>query len=278
MNIIIPGLHCPNCSQPVVLSAETVSCTNNHTFRLDEDVLVFAPDIFPKKEFIWGKELRDPKENLKLDESQSVNKDDVGKSRNNKMVDFIIDNISTDAKYLLDLATGRGLLMRKLLPVVKNRTIVLSDISTDVLVGTYKLVKSLIGSNLVIPIQSSATLLPFADNTFDAVISYGPNNIRPPDEAFRQVYRVLKKGGAFVFSMALVEQNSPSSAYMCDVMKDYSDYDVIDAWRSEVEKCGFTIEKCSMLFDGRVNKVPLDILPREDGERFQDVGVVLKKF
>ncbi|MDQ7032169.1 MAG: bifunctional demethylmenaquinone methyltransferase/2-methoxy-6-polyprenyl-1,4-benzoquinol methylase UbiE [Desulfonauticus sp.] len=50
----------------------------------------------------------------------------------------------------------------------------------------------------IAPVQANAQILPFADNTFDAVtIAFGLRNISPRTLVYEEVLRVLKSGGSF---------------------------------------------------------------------------------
>lgn len=106
---------------------------------------------------------------------------------------------------------------------LKSSIVFLSDLDTNVLVGTNKLVLPIAGNNIVIPIKASATNLPMEDNSISEVTCFGINNV------------------------------------------------------IEIKNIGFKLSKKEILFDGPVEKVPLDLIPRENGERFQDVGVILLK-
>jgi SAM-dependent methyltransferase len=60
----------------------------------------------------------------------------------------------------------------------------------------------------VLQVQSES--LPFADNTFDVVISNGVINLSPDKETlFREINRVLKPGGNFGFADVMLEQELP---------------------------------------------------------------------
>lgn len=55
-------------------------------------------------------------------------------------------------------------------------------------------------------------IIPFADNSFDAVISNGVINLSPCKERmFREIYRVLKPGGRVQFADVILEGELPSS-------------------------------------------------------------------
>jgi ubiquinone/menaquinone biosynthesis C-methylase UbiE len=59
-------------------------------------------------------------------------------------------------------------------------------------------------------LQVKSESLPFADNTFDVVISNGVINLSPDKETlFREISRVLKPGGNFGFADVMLEQELP---------------------------------------------------------------------
>jgi arsenite methyltransferase len=70
--------------------------------------------------------------------------------------------------------------------------------------------------------EASAEQLPFADATFDLVISNGALNLIPDkDAAFRELSRVLRPGGRFVVADVLVDERIPDEVL-----------DEADAWSS----------------------------------------------
>lgn len=272
---MLPTICCPRCKESLSDSKSSVLCSNKHTFKIDEGVLVLAPDFKIDEKYEWDKKIRDPEENKRLDETESPLAKKGSKKKAEDMINFIVKNVPQETSTILDIVTGRGLLIRKILPNIENTNVFLNDISTDVLVGTYKLIEPMIGTNKVCPIQSSATDLPFKDNSLTLITAYGPNNIHSPEEGFREIFRILKKDGLFIFSSSLIEKESPSYKYLLKEEGIFSNTMLIDKWKETMKDIGFKIVKEEVLFDGPVPKVPLDILPIEDGERNQNIGVIL---
>ena len=269
---------CPKCRQPFLnIGLESVICPKEHKFKIDEGVLVLAPDYLIEEKFSWSRKLRDPQQNLLLDKKRSV----LAKKKSRKIaedeIDYIIKKIPKKDITLLDIGTGRGLLLRQMYPALQDSIFYLNDISTHVLVGTNKLVKPLQRSNKSIPVQSSATDLPFDNSSLKIVTCFGPKNIKPTIKAFQEIFRILKKGGRFIYSTALFEKGSPSHKYTIEKEGGSSNLELIDKWQAEVEKVGFKIKDYKVIFDGPAEMIPLDVFPRVSGERYQYIGVTLVK-
>lgn len=271
-------LRCLHCKKQFSsISSSKIVCQNQHEFVIDDGVLVLETELELPEKFRWSKKLRNPKENLLLDKKRSVMAKEKTKKRVEKMTDFVVENATKENTTIVDIATGRGLLIRKLLPKLDRSTVFLTDLSTNVLVGTSKLINPIKGTNIVPPIKASATRLPFEDNSIPEVTCFGINNIRKTKTAFVEIYRILKPGGKFIFSFSLIESGSPSHLWLQTQEDKPGPFDIIDEWQNEIKSTGFKLMKKEILFDGPVEKVPLDLIPRENGERFQDVGVILIK-
>jgi demethylmenaquinone methyltransferase/2-methoxy-6-polyprenyl-1,4-benzoquinol methylase len=99
----------------------------------------------------------------------------------------------TPGAYVLDIGAGTGDIALEISRLVPTSHTVAGDYTYEMmLAGKQK------GRNL--PFHSADALnLPFADNTFDAVVSgFLLRNVTDIDRALREQYRVLKKGGRWV--------------------------------------------------------------------------------
>lgn len=101
---------------------------------------------------------------------------------------------------VLDLAAGTGDLTRlELARVGPTGQVVMSDINGPMLeVGRDRLIDAGAISGVEV-VQANAEVLPFADNTFDAVsIAFGLRNVTDKSRALAAIGRVLKPGGRLV--------------------------------------------------------------------------------
>jgi ubiquinone/menaquinone biosynthesis C-methylase UbiE len=99
---------------------------------------------------------------------------------------------------LLDLGCGTGLQTAAV--AATAREVVGVDLSPDLLNKAANRCRGLANVELML---ADATGLPFADSSFDAVISYGEvlSHVVEYDKPFAEVSRVLKHGGTFIFSV-----------------------------------------------------------------------------
>lgn len=114
---------------------------------------------------------------------------------------------------ILDLAAGTGTSSAAI--AASGAQVVAADFSPGMLaVGRKKH-----GNNPLIEfIEADATILPFADNSFDATtISFGLRNVQQPELALKEMLRVTKPGGRLV----ITEFSTPSSELMRSIYGFY---------------------------------------------------------
>lgn len=116
--------------------------------------------------------------------------------------------IDDDTKFILDIATGRGTLLKTFLPSEK-RQVVGSDISKEALI---KLKQELELSKLydnVCLIVMNAKMIPFKENFFDITTSFhGLNHIRNTADLLKEVMRVSSR---FVLIEHLGKERGPKN-------------------------------------------------------------------
>jgi ubiquinone/menaquinone biosynthesis C-methylase UbiE len=122
-------------------------------------------------------------------------------------------NISDHAS-VLELACGTGILTKQLF---EKRNPSVKIVATDLNESMLNYGRDRSGSETSVEWkQADATELPFADQTFDAVVcQFGLMFFPDKEQAVSEVYRVLKRGGAFLFNVwDAIEQNDlPRTAH-----------------------------------------------------------------
>lgn len=120
---------------------------------------------------------------------------------------------------ILDVATGTGdfaILSAKMLRPSKLIGIDLSEGMMDI--GKKKVSTEKLG-NVISFVKGDCLALPFADESFDAVTSaFGIRNFESLDKGLKEMYRVLKKGGA----LCIIELTTPVCFPMKQLFKIYS--------------------------------------------------------
>jgi len=98
---------------------------------------------------------------------------------------------------VLDVGTGSGRLAFELGMVKKTGFKIIGlDLSLDMLIEATGFQNNNYHSTYIDFIGATAANLPFADNTFDAVISYASlHHWQKPIEVFNEIWRVTKPGG-----------------------------------------------------------------------------------
>ena len=123
--------------------------------------------------------------------------------------------------HILDIATGTGdfsILAHKILQPKKINAIDISDGMMDV--GREK-IKAKGLENIITFDQQDCSDMTFPDNTFDAAMSsFGVRNFEDIDKSFKEVLRVLKPGGVFLF----IELTRPEEPPMKELYNCYTNY------------------------------------------------------
>ena len=121
---------------------------------------------------------------------------------------------------ILDLAGGTGDLACRLSPIVGDHgQVVLCDINDSMLThGRNRLLNNGISNNVTF-VQADAEVLPFPDNTFNAItIGFGLRNFTDKQAAINATKRVLKPGGKLV----ILEFSRPENPIVRNLYDSYS--------------------------------------------------------
>lgn len=120
---------------------------------------------------------------------------------------------------VLEIAAGTGIVTRHLRNLLAKEArltaIDISDSMMDVARQKFQPGEQVIFQN------ADATVLPFADESFDAVICQFGIMFFDRDKAFREVYRTLKSDGRYLFRVWDSERYNPFASLSFEVLKQY---------------------------------------------------------
>jgi ubiquinone/menaquinone biosynthesis C-methylase UbiE/uncharacterized protein YbaR (Trm112 family) len=281
---ILSLLQCPTCKSPLSITDEKfvndqiisgfLKCKNNHSWLIREGIA-----IFNEKEQDgmnqWSIQLkgRDPEEFDELIESKTA--PNVVELRD-KLISLLVNEIQIQKPpYLVDIATGRGMLATKLVDNLPKQThLICTDLSPTILYSDqYKINKSNPKANISY-ISCDATTLPFISSSIDAVVSFfGIANMGSSiSPALQDIHRILSENGIFFDCSLIIKDNSPSyhamkkffnkrkEEYPLDYLRDdlFSQYHFSHNFSGEYISVGNSI--------GQKNE--LDLIPME-GDWFE---------
>lgn len=124
-------------------------------------------------------------------------------------------------KQILDIATGTGDFAIMAQKILKPDRITATDISEGMMdIGREKVLQKGVQDAITFEYQDCADLS-FYDNTFDAVtVAFGVRNFENINQCFKEVLRVLKPGGVFMF----IELTTPDKTPMKELHATYTKY------------------------------------------------------
>lgn len=227
---ILPVLRCPCCGAGFELAesrkddeeiAESrkcgeeiiegkVLCGNGHTFCIHEGILDFQSqeqELFNS----WnGYSEEDGNDNLdyELDAHKTVNQKKIEKD----FLDSIIEEVrKLKSGFLLDIASGRGVLLREILKNIDaDVTVISTDLSLQILTQDRLKLKRLNPHVKVNYIACDATNLPIRDCSMDMACTYVgfTNMANLMESGIRDTARVLKANAPLINSTVYMDENA----------------------------------------------------------------------
>lgn len=133
----------------------------------------------------------------------------IGKEKNDAYIEKALSGIPADfSGKLLEVPVGTGVLTVPVYKTLPNADITCLDYSESMMAAAQKKAQMLGISNITFR-QGDVGKLPFTDESFDIVLSMNGFHAFPDKEAaYRETFRVLKKGGIFCGCFYIAGQNS----------------------------------------------------------------------
>ena len=138
--------------------------------------------------------------------------------------DDIVERVAaTGAEHVLELAAGTGAVTRKLAALLPaSASITATDLNQPMLDRAARSIKS---GRAITWRQADAMQLPFADESFDAVVcQFGVMFFPGKAEAFAEAHRVLQADGVFIFNVwDRIEENELAAIVMDTMARRFPD-------------------------------------------------------
>ncbi|MDD6771510.1 MAG: methyltransferase domain-containing protein [Inconstantimicrobium porci] len=217
---ILNLLRCPKCHGSLKLTATKeendeiiegkLECCSDHHWLLKNGVINFGSE---EQQFAnnWT-------EFYKQTDYESVDKEVLAKTPenliqiNSKAKNYIIDKINnSNSRYVLDIATGRGMLLTEMAVHLKETSrIICTDLSFEVLKYDRLKAKKINPRLRANYIACDATNLPFNNYTVDTAVSfYGITNMATATaDGINEAYRVLKNNHNLYNTVTIIKKDS----------------------------------------------------------------------
>jgi ubiquinone/menaquinone biosynthesis C-methylase UbiE len=190
-------LACPLCKKKITVDLKCDTCQRQ--YRKQEDVYIMLSEI-SEGEFKWDERIFQ-KNYDDINQRYMSYLDEENKQAKEKAEQEFEDLLRNLSGTVLDIATGRGILLRYLI-ALDNIDLVASDVDPNILLyDRRKFLNQL--DRVVYTVATDAKHLAIQDNSIDFAVTFaGLNNIPSPLLAYKEIYRVLKKSSKlFAFNM-----------------------------------------------------------------------------
>lgn len=292
---IIKILICPICKKTLkILNAEEqngeiltgiLQCQSGTNWNIQKGVLDFKTE--EQSDANRWTELTKERTFEELDEMIREKTPKNQMELSNKATQNIINFINTNKpKTVVDIATGRGMLLLDIVKKVKeNLQLICTDLSFTILAADRLKIKQYNPEINVNFIACDATNLPINNDQIDLVLSFfGIANMRNfIEQGIRETFRILKQKGVFLNCSLLVKSDSESFQLTKKYYKDLgaenaSNFLLESKIRDFFIRSGYTILNIHLFLIGEsvAKKNELDMIPVE-GDRFEIAVLSAKK-
>lgn len=285
-------LCCPKCRAKLSLRVDNeneedvlegvLSCENGHSFRVSQGVADFNSE---EQGFINQWESMGEEQNFEeIDREMDMKNPGEMSQRREMVLGAIADTISgQDCKVVLDIASGRGLMLAELVKTLDADVHIISiDLSKFVLKYDYRKFKEIAPDRKISYLACDATRLPLKDSVIDAAVTYAgfSNMFGCAGEALREAYRAIKPGGVLVDSYVVIAEKSQGFEALHRVCTEQNisgaeDFFLHDGIARHHEEL-FSAVKCNVVFEGIGVDNGMDLLPYQ-GEWYAEQVFVSSK-
>lgn len=273
---ILPLLCCPCCHAGLTLHATAecngdilagkLTCSEGHCFPIRDGVADFQSaeqDFFNQWEA-----LSDGQDFSKVDNAIDASNGPEITRRRELVLDAILNAVQAQGGPLLDIATGRGLLLTELarrLP--EDVPLIATDLSAFVLRHDRQKFAALFPHRKISFLACDATCLPLHSGVIQVATTYGgfSNMLGCADAALQEAHRVLLPGGMLADSFVVIRENSQGYATLQQVCQEQALQDAenffLHAPLLQKHQALFSAVECCAAVEGLGVDNQMDLLP-----------------
>ena len=286
---ILPILRCPHCGARFSLTESKkegeeiiegkIACEKGHTFYIHEGILDFQSQ--EQENFNSWTEYFKEETDVDFDDEFDEHKTDNQRKIERDFIDGIVEEaVKLKAGFLLDVATGRGLLLRELLKNVDdNVEIISADLSFQVLWRDRIKFREINPHIKVNYIACDATNLPILDHSIDMACTYVgfTNMANLMENGIRDTARILKDHAQLINSTVYMDENADGAkkiaGYLLENHMEEAKKTYIRSELLAIHKKYFRNVREKIIYEGIAETVEGDLIPCT-GEWFANVVLI----
>lgn len=228
---ILPLLCCPRCHAELTLHTDsehngdvltgTLTCTGGHSFFIRAGVADFqsTEQAFTNQ---W-ETMSQGQDFSEVDSAIDAGSGPEITRRRELVLDTILSAVQAQGGPLLDIATGRGLLLTELsrrLP--EDVPLIAADLSAFVLQHDRQKFAARFPQRKISFLACDATCLPLREGVIRAATTYGgfSNMLGCADKALQEAHRILAPGGLLADSFVVIREDSQGYATLRQVCQE----------------------------------------------------------
>ena len=217
---ILGVLRCPICKNSFQLNEQqteneeviegTLLCNNAHRYAIRRGVIDFCSQ---EQEGMnqWSELIKDD-DYEKLDEKVEAEKPEKEREQQRLHLASIVEEAGKlESGYIVDIASGRGMLLTKLVEVVKKSVNLLAtDLSFEILMYDRIKLKKINPKARVSFIACDATAMPLEGGFADMAVSFFgvANMLGIVEKGVQEASRITKENGRFLNAFLVIKENS----------------------------------------------------------------------